>query len=71
MIGAIFGVRWLAPDWPTVDHAGGDHATLAAVRGREEMLNAEVLKVAGLSLACPSIVSEVACEVASSTVNWI
>ena len=45
------GVRWSGPCTWIVGHGGGTHATLATVRGRDEMLNAVEEKVAGLSAA--------------------
>ena len=48
--------RWPAPAAPTV-HAGGSHVTAAVVRGRVEMLFAVAANVAGLSAACPWIVT--------------
>src|SRR5918998_5645842 len=55
---ARLGVRWPAPASPTVQ-AGGDHATAALVRGREETVEVAVVKVAALSAAWALIVSVV------------
>ena len=47
----------------------GVHATVADVRGRLEMLAADVKNPGALSLAWPAIVSWVTVDLASSVVN--
>jgi hypothetical protein len=45
-------VRWALPACPLV-HAAGDHATEAAVFGRDEMFAVVAENVAGFPAACP------------------
>src|SRR4029450_13320811 len=66
---ARFGVRWLGPASPMTDHAGGDHATDAVVRGREETFAAAVVNVPAASAAWPWTVSDEALPSVSSVVN--
>src|SRR5262245_65000247 len=63
------GVRWFGPaSWATVQDAGVQ-GTVAAVRGRLEMLAAVVANGGALSLAWPAIESCVGVDVVSSQVN--
>jgi hypothetical protein len=55
------GVRWAGPASPFV-HAEGDHDTEVEVPGRDEMLAVAVVKVVGLSAACPRIVNDAGVE---------
>src|SRR5688572_21348076 len=66
---ARLGVRWLGPASPMTDHGGGDQATAAVVRGREEMFEAAAENVAALSASSPWTVSEEALPSVSSVVN--
>jgi hypothetical protein len=54
------GVRWSAPAAPTLVHGTGDHATEAAVTGRDVMSPLVPLKVAGEPDAWPRITRSVA-----------
>ncbi len=66
-----FGVRWFGPASPTSVHGTGDQFTAAVVRGREETLRLELVKVPGLSAACPFRTRFVASLCVSSASNWI
>jgi hypothetical protein len=69
--GPISAVCWSGPASPIVFHAGGLQDADAVVLGREEMPFVAVVKVDAVSEACPSMMSEVACERALSAWNWM
>ena len=69
MIGDKSGVRWSGPATPTVVQATGDQCTAAVVRGLDETFPTEEVKAGALTVSWPSMVRDVAPELASSTWN--
>src|SRR5262245_27393621 len=69
MIGEMSGERCAAPASPMLIQGAGTQGTDAAVRGRDETLRLVVVKVPGLSAACPWMVSDVASDPVSSVWN--
>src|SRR6266540_3472701 len=69
MTAARFGVCSFGPTSLTVVQATGDHATDAAVLCLDDIFWLEATNVGALSVAWPWIVSEVASELTSSTLN--
>jgi hypothetical protein len=63
-------VRWSGPRTFSVGQAGGVQRTLAAVRGRVEMLRVVLAKLAALSAAWPWTVIEAGSVDTSSVWNW-
>jgi hypothetical protein len=61
MMAVRLGVRWAGPASP-LTHADGDHAAEVVVLGRDETLAIAVVKVVGLSAACPRIVKDAGVE---------
>lgn len=65
----MLGVCWLGPASPTVVHAIGFQSTDADDLGREEIFPLVDVNVVALSIASAWILSAVATEVVSSTLN--